>query len=270
MPQLFGDRADAEHVDVGEIQVGLGIEILVPQIAPADDGHAVVRQPQLVVHAPVLLRQVEQPAHGSRHAGAAAQMQRVEHADLDLRMRRQRGDDPVQAIAGGVVEQNAHAHATVGRLEQFLHQHPRADAVMNDVVLQIEAALGVADQLGAGGEGFGAVGQQAKAGAALMGRSLGLDRAAERRVAGGQRLARLARNVEVAQPPRNEASNRRASRGCLTLTWDRSDWRQVSAYGRWIPEKGQSVMLSVSASSLIAAAPTLRTASSICGVGLAA
>ncbi len=142
VPELLGHRADTEHVDVGEVHVGLGIEILVAQIAPADDGHAVVRQPQLVVHAPMLLRQVEQAAHGRGHAGAAAQVQRVEHADLNLRMRRQRGDDLVQAIAGGVVEQDAHAHAAVGGLEQFLHQHPRADAVVDDVVLQIEAGLG--------------------------------------------------------------------------------------------------------------------------------
>ena len=119
VPQLLGDRADTEHVDVGEVQVGLGIEILVPQVAPADNRHAVVRQPQLVVHASVLLRHIEQSAQGARHAGAAAQVQGVEHADLDLRMRRQRGDGPVQAIAGGVVEQNAYAHAAVGGLEQF-------------------------------------------------------------------------------------------------------------------------------------------------------
>jgi hypothetical protein len=73
--QLLGHRPDAEHVDIGEVQVGLGIEILIPQVAPADDRHAVVRQPQLVVHAPVLQRQVEQPAHGPCHAGAAPQVQ---------------------------------------------------------------------------------------------------------------------------------------------------------------------------------------------------
>ncbi|MNP20576.1 hypothetical protein D3C76_1131520 [compost metagenome] len=72
-------------------------------------------------------------------------------------MRCKRGDGDVLAVAGGVVEQDAHTHPAVGGLEQFLHQHPRADAVMHDVVLQIETTLGVADQFGAGGEGFGAV-----------------------------------------------------------------------------------------------------------------
>ncbi|MNI28993.1 hypothetical protein D3C73_827980 [compost metagenome] len=178
--ELLGDRADAEHVDVGKVEVGFGVEILVAQVAPADDGRAVVGQPQLVVHAPVLQRQVEQSTHGSRHTGGATQVQWVEQADLDLRVCGQRGDDPVQAIAGGVVEQNPDSYATVGCLEQFVHQHARADAVVDDVVLQIDAALGVADQLGPGHEGLAAVGQQAKAGFAFMGLGLGLDRAAER------------------------------------------------------------------------------------------
>ncbi|MNF92902.1 hypothetical protein D3C84_755610 [compost metagenome] len=175
MSELLGNRTDAQYVDVGEIQVGLGIEILIPQVASADDGHAVVGQPQLVVHAPMLLRKVEQPAHGSRDAGATPQMQRVEHANLDVWMRREGGDGAIQAIAGGVVEQDPHTHATVGGLEQFLHQHSRTDAVMHDVVLQIEAALGVADQFGTGGKRLGAVGQQAKARFAFIGCGLGLD-----------------------------------------------------------------------------------------------
>ncbi|MNO56806.1 hypothetical protein D3C76_473280 [compost metagenome] len=127
----------------------------------------------------MLPRHIEQPADGARHAGAATQMQRVEYADLDLCMRRQRGDGLVQAIAGGVIEQDAHPYAAVRGLEQFRNQHPRADAVMHDVVLQVEAALRVANQLGAGGERLGAVGQQAKSRFPFMGSGLGLDRATE-------------------------------------------------------------------------------------------
>ncbi|MNT74641.1 hypothetical protein D3C72_2134770 [compost metagenome] len=105
----------------------------------------------------MLLRQVEQPAHGARHPRTAAQVQRVEHADLDVRMRGEGRDDLVQAVAGGVVEQHPHPHTPVGGFEQLLNQHARADAVVHDVVLQVEAALGVTDQFGAGGEGLGAV-----------------------------------------------------------------------------------------------------------------
>ncbi|SCZ40492.1 hypothetical protein SAMN03159306_01290 [Pseudomonas sp. NFACC48-1] len=155
--QLFGHRADTEQVDVGEVQVGFGVEILIAQVATADDGHAVIRQPQLVVHPAVLLRKVEQAAEAASHAGGTSQVQRVEQADLDLRMSGEGGDDLILAIAGGVVQQYPYAHAPVGGLEQFIYQHPRADAVMDDVVLQIQAALGVANQLGPGNERVGAV-----------------------------------------------------------------------------------------------------------------
>lgn len=124
-------------------------------------------------------------------------MQRVEKAYLHLGVGGEGGDDLVEAIAGGVVQQNAHAHAAVGGFEQFVHEHACADAVVHDVVLQVEAGLGVADQLGARHEGLTAVGQQAKARAPLVGGGLGLDRATERRLRGRQSLAWLAHGFNV-------------------------------------------------------------------------
>lgn len=195
MAQLLSHRPDAEHVDIGEIQVGFGVEIFIPQVAPAHDRDAVVCQPEFVMHAPVLQRQVEQAPHGACHARAAAQMQRVEQANFDLGMGGKGRDDLVEPVAGGVIQQDAHTHAAVGGLEQFINQHARADAVMHDVVLQVEAGLGVADQLGAGHEGFAAVGQQTKARAALIRRRLGLDRAAEGRLCRCQGITGHARCV---------------------------------------------------------------------------
>ncbi|MNN79763.1 hypothetical protein D3C81_1964350 [compost metagenome] len=109
------------------------------------------------MHAPVLLRQVEQPAHRTGHDGAAAQVQRIEHADLNLRMRSERRDNALQVIAGGVIEQNPHADSAVGGVEEFAYQYPRTDAVVDDVVLQVEAGLCVANQLCAGGESLGTI-----------------------------------------------------------------------------------------------------------------
>ncbi len=71
VPQLPSHGAGTEQVDVGEIQVGLGIEILIAHIAPANDAHGVIGEPQLVVHASMLLRQVEQPPHCPGSAGHA-------------------------------------------------------------------------------------------------------------------------------------------------------------------------------------------------------
>src|SRR5690606_17314775 len=101
VPELFGHRPDAEQVDVGEVQVGFGVEVLVAQVATADDGHAVVHQEQLVVHAPVLARQVEQPAHRAGDAGTAPQVQWVEHADMDVRVGGEGAHQAVETVAGG-------------------------------------------------------------------------------------------------------------------------------------------------------------------------
>ena len=155
--ELFSDRSDTQQVDVGEVELGLRVEVLVTQVAPADDGGAAVRQPQLVVHATVLLREIEQPAHGAGDTGTATQLQRIEQANLNLWVSGQCGNGLDLAIAGEVVKQDAHPHATVSGLEQFADQQSGADAVLHDVVLQVEAALRVADQLGTGGKGLAAV-----------------------------------------------------------------------------------------------------------------
>ncbi len=195
--QLLGHRPHTEHVDVGEIQIGLRVEILVAQIASADDGHGAIGQPQLVMHASMLLGQIEQPAQITGGAHAAAQIERIEQADLNVRVRSECGDDFIQPVAGGVVQQNAHANAAIGGFEQFVNQCPRAQAVVNDVVLQVQAGFGVANQLGAGHEGFGAVGQQAEARAPLVRCGLGHDRAAERGLRCRQRLTRSVRSGRV-------------------------------------------------------------------------
>ncbi|MNJ81235.1 hypothetical protein D3C77_799500 [compost metagenome] len=70
----------------------------------------------------MLAVEVEQPAQGAGDAGTAAQVQGIEHADLDVRVGGERGDFIIAPVAGGVVEQHAHAHAPVGGAQQFLHQ----------------------------------------------------------------------------------------------------------------------------------------------------
>src|SRR5690606_7979484 len=140
----------------------------VTEVAPADDGGATVGQPQLVVHAPVLAAEVEGAAEHPGDASGAAQVQGVEHPHLDVGVGGEQGDLVVLAVAGGVVQQQAYAHAAVCRTQQFVDQGAGAEAVVDDVVLQVEAAAGGADQLGACGEGLVAGRQQAEAGTALV------------------------------------------------------------------------------------------------------
>ncbi len=116
-------------------------------------------------------------------------MQRVEQADMDVRVRGQSGDELVVTVAGGVIQEYAHAHAAVSCLDQLFDQQAGAQAVLDDVVLQVEAGLGVADQLGASPKGLATVGQQAKPRLPRMGLSLGQHRAPEARGLGAQHLA---------------------------------------------------------------------------------
>ncbi|MNP69066.1 hypothetical protein D3C76_1651140 [compost metagenome] len=60
-----------------------------------------------------------------------------------------------------------------------MDQGPGAQAVVNDVVLQVDAGLGVTDQFGAGTEGLVAVGQQTETGPSFIGCGLTHYRAAE-------------------------------------------------------------------------------------------
>ncbi|GLO40320.1 hypothetical protein PPUN15366_19640 [Pseudomonas putida] len=82
-------------------------------------------------------------------------MERIEHADLYMRMHRQCRDGLLQVIAGGVIEQDPDAHATVGSDEELAQQYSSTYTVVDDVVLQVNAALSVANQFRAGGESLG-------------------------------------------------------------------------------------------------------------------
>ena len=189
--QLLGHRADGQQVDVGEVAAGFGVEVFVAEVAPADDGRAAVGQPQLVVHAPVLLAEVQRAAEHAGDAGGAAQVQRVEHPHLDVGVGGEQGDLVVAAVAAGVVQQQAHAHAPVGGAQHLVDQRAGAEAVMHDVVLQVEAAARRAHQLGTGGEGLVAGRQQAKARLPLVAGREVVQLAAERGFGGRQGLARL-------------------------------------------------------------------------------
>jgi len=59
---------------------------------------------------------------------------------------------------------------------------------MDDVVLQVNAALSAANQLGAGGKSLGTLREQPKARSSMVGRYLRLNRTTERRIVGGQGL----------------------------------------------------------------------------------
>ena len=68
-----------------------------------------------------------------------------------------------------VSSSKTHAHASICSDKQLAQQYSSADTVVDDVVLKIDAALSIANQLGAGGESLSTIGEQAKARLTLMG-----------------------------------------------------------------------------------------------------
>ena len=92
----------------------------------------------------------------------------------------QRGQLAVQARGAVVVQQQAHAHATIGGFVQRFEQHHAGHVAAPDVVLHVQAALGGARQHHARGEGVVGVGQRVDAGQAGVAGGDGRDGAAQR------------------------------------------------------------------------------------------
>ncbi|MOA14583.1 hypothetical protein D3C78_1346930 [compost metagenome] len=157
------------------------------------------------MHAPVLLGQVQQPAEVARETGSAAEVLGVVQAHLDVRVGAEHAQLVVAAVAADVVDQDAHPHPAVRRAQQLMHQRAGGEAVVDDVVLQVDAALRLADEFPAGDQGVGAGSQQAEAG--LPGMRLGMlvHRGAEvgpvrrQRVRGRRRRAGAAAEQEQGQ-----------------------------------------------------------------------
>ncbi|MNQ29430.1 hypothetical protein D3C85_427420 [compost metagenome] len=185
VPEAVEDVARLLHGGPHQQQVGIleidlfgGIEVFIADIAPADEGDPAVDDPGLVVHAPVQADGAQGHFHGA-HPDAVAVAARIEDAHIDQRMAVEREDGRVLAPCVDIVEQYAHAHAAVGRAQQFAHQQASRDVVMPDVVLQVETAARFARAQGAQGERFQIVVDQGRAAVARALRQLWRQHAVE-------------------------------------------------------------------------------------------
>ena len=169
VPEAVEDVARLPHGGPHQQQVGIleidlfgSIKIFIADIAPADEGHPAVDDPGLVVHAPVQTDGAQGHFHGA-HPDAVAVAARIEDAHVDQRVAVEGEDGGVLAARVDIVEQHAHAHAAIGRAQQFAHQQASRYVVVPDVVLQVEAAARFARAQGAQGERFQIVVDQGRA-----------------------------------------------------------------------------------------------------------
>ena len=178
-------RAEQEHVEVAEVHAASGVEVFVADVAAADQRDPAVDDPRLVVHAVVDAEETLHHFQQAPHAAAVAE--RVVQPHLDVRVRVQRQQRRVEPLGIDVVEQQAHAHATLGRGVHLARQQVADQVVVPHVVLQVQAAPGQACRGGARGERVQAVGQQGRRGLA------GVRGQVRRQFAVDRRLCRLQR-----------------------------------------------------------------------------
>ncbi len=180
--QLAGDGAGRKHVVVGELPIGIDLEILVADIPAADQGDGVIDHQQLVMHAEIEAPEIEQEFGGPQGGHMAAVAKRVEHAQLYLRMR---FEHPELLVAGhglAIVDQDTYPHPAVGGQQHGARQQlPRLVAPENEV-LQVDGLCGRMDHLHPHQEAVHAHRQQAETGAAGMERRAGRELAAQRRL----------------------------------------------------------------------------------------
>ena len=82
-------------------------------------------------------------AHSGDVEGPGLSMcERIENAQLEILMRIQSCESGVIAAGVHVVDQEAHAHATIRRPQQRINKDVADDVVVNQEVLRIDAALG--------------------------------------------------------------------------------------------------------------------------------
>ena len=140
------DAAAHQHIHIGKSGFLCAVgKVFVANVAPADDAGAVVGGEGFVVHTAVDAGEVGKVAQRAPFADEKG----VEQADLDIRMRVQRGEDVVRAVGVVVIQQEAHAHATLGGLAELLQQLLACGVVVPDVVLRVDGYAGVVNQAGA-------------------------------------------------------------------------------------------------------------------------
>ena len=169
------DRSDRHDVDVGEREVRIRLEVLVPDVAAADDGHLIVDGEALAVHAVIHRPEPRDELEVLRPPAREG----IEQPHFDGGMGVERRPHVVGLPAVHVVDEHSHPHAPVGRLDELLEEEPSDCVLVEHVVLHVDAALGVPGVHRPRDERVAPALQQANAGKARVLSQLGPERHAE-------------------------------------------------------------------------------------------
>ncbi len=171
--RLPGHGADREDVDVLKVELAEA-EVLVADVAAAQNRGDAVGDELLVVHAAIHAREAGEQLAEAVESGAVDVG--IEDPDLDVLMSVEARDQLVLLFEGTpVVEQHAHAHAAIGGGDEAVDDQRAGLIGVEDVVLEIERAVGELDEDGARHERVEARRQKSEAGPTFVRLALRVD-----------------------------------------------------------------------------------------------
>ena len=142
--------ADCEYIVVGELGVGVDLEVLIADVASAGQGDGLVGNEQLVVHPVVESGMVGEILEVAKQAHVATIGPRVVNANFDVGYAGEIEESFVAGHGVSVIYEDAYADAACGRALQS-RPNSRAGLITSEyVVLKIERARGGINQLDAG------------------------------------------------------------------------------------------------------------------------
>jgi hypothetical protein len=217
--QLRHDGAGRDHVEIDEIVLGIAREVLVADVAAAGDGECIVGDEQLVVHPVIDAANVGCRREKASPRRESSARKRIEYPDFDIRVFAQMQEPPIFTHRIEIIHQNAHPHAAIRGQAHMIQQDPRGIVLVDDVVLNVERALGMVRERDEIGERLFARRQEVDTGQVLVDLLARHDAAERRRLGVRQRFAvkflDVARQADAAGQYQGESHRvKRAAQRC--------------------------------------------------------
>ena len=130
-----------EDVEVEEVAVLRAQEVLVADVAAAEDGERVVGDEHLVVHPVVEAAQFVERRKQLRRAGAAQSHERIDEANLYPLEGGKVRQQPLRRVCVQVVDQDPYADASCRRVAERAKEHAARRVGVQDEGLQVERSF---------------------------------------------------------------------------------------------------------------------------------
>src|ERR1700722_3186459 len=135
------DHTRGEGVVVCELGVRLDLKILGANVPAADQRHGIVDDHQLVVHPIIKPALVDQEVETAQECVVTSIIERIEDADLDIRLSSQRQYFLIARYRVTVVDQNSNTHSAAGSALKRVADKESGFVAAKDEVLHVNGFL---------------------------------------------------------------------------------------------------------------------------------